>query len=152
MKEEKKRREKEWGRAKAFKRLLVTKLMGSFIPCFCRSFTRSRYTLSLRTSFCSEWRRRRRREDEEKYTSFFQSLVKCFSFSKVVLVLPQIATALQHVTWNRKKRRERRGDCDDSKEKICLPPHSSLLEVCPFLNGCNWRSSSSSIHLINYLF
>lgn len=35
----------ERGRAKAFKRLLVTKLMGSFIPCFCRSFTRSFYTL-----------------------------------------------------------------------------------------------------------
>lgn len=36
---------KERGRAKAFKRLLVTKLMGSFIPGFCRSFTRSLYTL-----------------------------------------------------------------------------------------------------------
>lgn len=33
------------GEAKAFKRLLVTKLMGSFIPCLCRSFTRSLYTL-----------------------------------------------------------------------------------------------------------
>lgn len=50
----KKRGAQERERAKAFKRLLVTKLTGSFIPCFC-SFTRSLYTLSLCTSFCPEW-------------------------------------------------------------------------------------------------
>lgn len=38
-------KERERGRARASKRLLVTKLMGSFIPCLCRSFTRSLYTL-----------------------------------------------------------------------------------------------------------
>lgn len=32
-------------RVEAFKRLLVTKLMASFIRCFCRLFTRSLYTL-----------------------------------------------------------------------------------------------------------
>lgn len=32
-------------RAEAFKRLLVTKPMGSFIPCFCRSFIHFHYTV-----------------------------------------------------------------------------------------------------------
>lgn len=41
-------------RAKAFKRLWVTQLMGSFIPCFCCSFTLSLHTLSLPTSWMEE--------------------------------------------------------------------------------------------------
>lgn len=63
----KKRGAQERERAKAFKRLLVTKLMGSFIPCFC-SFTRSLYTLcrfALASVLNGEGRVQRQRRKEK---------------------------------------------------------------------------------------
>lgn len=69
--ERKERREKrgvqERGRAKAFKRLLVTKLMGSLYSSFLSFIhTLLLHTLSLRTSFCPQWREEEEEECRER--------------------------------------------------------------------------------------